>query len=157
MVKFIPGRDFDPSTALGSKLLRELLDANRAYARTLGEHLSINETDLRAMELLMEHGPMTIGKIAKALEITPGAATQAIDRLVAVGHANRVPSETDRRSVLVHPNPESVKTAWTEISPLIRKSMELLEQMQPNERVAVVNFLQEMTKAYSERNPKTPE
>lgn len=134
-----------PATAL----MRELIQASAEYSRRLGADLEVNPTDLRAMEYLMQHGASPIGELAKALDITAGAMTQAVDRLERVGHATRERSETDRRQVVVVPNPDSVRRAWAEIRPLIETSQRAIANLSPDQQEAVVTFLQAMVDAYS--------
>ena len=131
-----------------TRLMRELIEASADYSRRLGANLDVNPTDLRAMEYLMAHGPSPIGDLARALEITPGAMTQAVDRLEQVGHASRQPSPNDRRAVLVVPNPDSVRKAWAEIRPLIDASQRVIAELKPAEQKAVVRFLEAMVGAY---------
>lgn len=136
------------STHPATRLLRELIEASADYSRRLGEGLDVNPTDMRAMEYLIERGPSPIGELAKALEITPGAMTQAVDRLERVGHAKRERSESDRRQVVVVPNPDSVRKAWAEIRPLIETSQRAIANLSPEQQEAVVEFLQAMVEVY---------
>ncbi|MEM9373108.1 MAG: MarR family transcriptional regulator, partial [Planctomycetota bacterium] len=71
-------------------------------ARTLG----INRSDLRCLNLL-ESGPLSAGQIAKGLDLTTGSVTTLVDRLMELGFVERVPSQQDRRSVLVRITPEA--------------------------------------------------
>lgn len=130
------------------ELMRKLFKANQEYSRILGEQLDVNPTDLKVMEFLMENGPATPGTIATAVGVTAGALTQSLDRLEKVGHTRREQNPSDRRSIRVVPNPESVERAWAEIRPLIQASAQVLETMNPAEREAVARFLETMLEAY---------
>jgi DNA-binding MarR family transcriptional regulator len=50
---------------------------------------------------LLREGPRPQHELARALELAPRTVTQHVDGLVAADHARRLPSPTDRRSVLV--------------------------------------------------------
>lgn len=131
-------------------LVRELLEQSGKYSEFIGKALSVNDTDLRAMEALMENGSMTAGQLAKSVGVSPGAATTVIDRLVAVGHVTRKQSTKDRRGVLVVPNPDSVESAWSHLAPIIAMSESTIRSMKPDEQVAVVKYLQAMIDIFSQ-------
>jgi len=131
-----------------TELMRELLKASEDYSKALGRQLEINQTDLKVMEHLIENGPQSPTQLANAVGITTGALTQSLDRLEALNHTSRERSSSDRRSVAVVANPESIKKAWQGIKPLIEKSEELLSKMSREERVGVEKFLTGMIDAY---------
>lgn len=131
-----------------TELMRELLKASEEYSKALGRQLEINPTDLKVMEHLIENGPQTPTQLAQAVGITTGALTQSLDRLEALDHTVRERSSSDRRSVTVVANPQSIKKAWQSIRPLIQKSEELLSQMSKQEQLAVEKFLTGMITAY---------
>ena len=131
-----------------TELLREVIRHSQDYAKVVGEHLEVNETDFSAMEHLIANGPMTAGDLAKAVGISPGSATVMIDRLVNVGHVTREVNPNDRRGVLVKPNPASVAQAWQHISPLIFASDNALSGLSADEKSVIQNYLTAMIKVY---------
>ncbi len=133
-------------------LLREIIEQSAEYSRMVGNQLAVNETDFQAMEHLITNGAMTAGELAKAVGISPGAATVMIDRLVAVGHVTREINPKDRRGVLVAPNPTSVTEAWKHISPLIVASEDALSKLKPDERSAIESYLNSMLVVYNRTN-----
>ncbi|MHB1599763.1 MAG: MarR family transcriptional regulator, partial [Acidimicrobiales bacterium] len=101
-------------------LMRELRDALRAFLRAVdvfdeavSERLGINRTDLRCLDLLEQHRPMTAGALAEASGITTGAMTFVLDRLEGAGFVRRQRDEGDRRRVLVDLEPEGADRAWS--------------------------------------------
>ncbi len=58
---------------------------------------------LDAMGHLVMSGPLSPGELSRRLDLTTAASTDAIDRLVDLGHVTRTPHPTERRSVLVVP------------------------------------------------------
>ena len=54
----------------------------------------------RALVLLHDNGPLTIGTIAVELGVNPSNATRVADRLERLGLITRRPSSRDRRTVL---------------------------------------------------------
>jgi DNA-binding MarR family transcriptional regulator len=138
-----------PAPHNATLLIRKLLELSAEYTARIGQSLNVNETDFRAMEALMENGSMSAGALAKAVGVSPGAATTMIDRLVAVGHVSREQNQKDRRSVQVIPNPESVDSAWGALAPIIAMSEETLNSMSPESQAAVVDYLKAMISAFS--------
>lgn len=140
---------FEVSVEPVTQLLREVIQQSQDYSRIVGAHLDVNETDFAAMEHLIANGPMTAGALAKAVGISPGSATVMIDRLVEVGHVTREPNPSDRRGVVVRPNPASVTEAWKHISPLIFASENALADLSDEDRTVIENYLRAMLKVYS--------
>jgi DNA-binding MarR family transcriptional regulator len=138
----------EPPVQAATLLLREVIERSQDYARNVGAALEVNETDFTAMEHLISRGTMTAGELAKAVGLSPGAATVMIDRLVEVGHVTRERNPKDRRGVLVKPNPKSVEKAWEHISPLIVASENALASVSPLERKAIENYLITMLEVY---------
>jgi DNA-binding MarR family transcriptional regulator len=68
----------------------------RAAAR-----LGLNRTDLRCLGVLAGTGAMTPSELARALGLTSGGLSIALDRLERAGYVNRSPHPEDRRRVVV--------------------------------------------------------
>lgn len=135
-----------------TRMVRELLQRSIEHTVFMQHALDVNETDFKAMEALMEHGPMTAGKLATAVGVSPGAATTMIDRLEAVGHVMRQQDPKDRRAIVVVPNPNSVDSAWQHLMPIIQKSEQTIRNMPPEAQNAVAQYLQSMIQAFSKAN-----
>ncbi len=58
-------------------------------------------TEMKALSILLREGPCSAGQLASALNLTSGAVTGVVDRLVARGFARRTPDERDRRKVTI--------------------------------------------------------
>lgn len=138
-----------PEPHVATTLMRQLLEQSDSFTEYMEDALSVNETDFKAMGALMENGAMTAGQLAQAIGVSPGAATTVIDRLVAVGHVTREPSATDRRGVMVVPNPSSVETAWGHLAPIIEASEGAIREMNPEAQEAVVAYLGAMVRAFT--------
>ena len=135
-----------------TRLVRELLQQSIDYTVFMQHALEVNETDFKAMEALMENGPMTAGQLAIAVGVSPGAATTVIDRLEAVGHVKRQQNPKDRRAIVVVPNPNSVASAWQHLMPIIQNSEQTIRNMPPDAQAAVAEYLQSMIQAFSKAN-----
>ena len=72
------------------------------FAKTHGMH----PTDLQALVVILnaerQDETATPGMLRQMLNLTSGAVTGAVDRLVRAGHVRRVPDAHDRRQVRLH-------------------------------------------------------
>ncbi len=104
------------------RLVAEVVLFNQAVADRLG----MNATDLQCLNVLLETGPVTAGRLADATGLTTGAVTGVIDRLERAGYAWRERDPNDKRRVIVHPLPEQ---AEREIGPLYESMGRSFEEM----------------------------
>jgi DNA-binding MarR family transcriptional regulator len=141
--------EFTAEPHAATMLVRELLERSGEYTEFMQDALSVNETDFKAMGALMDNGPMAAGDLAKAIGVSPGAATTVIDRLVAVGHATREQNPKDRRGIVVVPNPASVESAWGHLAPIIATSEATIRGLEPEAQKAVVVYLESMIQAFT--------
>ena len=74
-----------------------------AYEEALADHLGMNVTDLRCLELVLDSPGITAGGLADRSQLTTGAVTGVVDRLERLGFVERRPDPSDRRSVTIHP------------------------------------------------------
>lgn len=131
-------------------MLREILNLTERFEAHLGERLSVNHTDLEAMERLILSGPSTPTQLARHLGLTTAAATTVVDRLIAVGHVTREPHPTDRRAVLVVPNPRSVDRAMGTLLPMIRGIDGVIDDFSEEQRATITAYLSSVAAVYEE-------
>ncbi|MFI6054490.1 MarR family winged helix-turn-helix transcriptional regulator [Streptomyces violascens] len=62
---------------------------------------ALSLTHARALRILAEEGPLSIGRLAATTETTGAATTQLINGLAAAGYVTRERPPSDKRSVLV--------------------------------------------------------
>jgi DNA-binding MarR family transcriptional regulator len=134
-------------TTIGAQL-REILTLAHAFERRLGSRLSVNPTDLAAMEHLIDSGPLTPSDLATRLGISTAASTLVVDRLVALGHVSRSPHPHDRRKIVVVPSPDSVARAIGELVPVITSVNDVVASLPPAERETVELFLARVADVY---------
>ncbi|WP_208007586.1 MarR family winged helix-turn-helix transcriptional regulator [Labedella endophytica] len=130
-------------------LIREIFQLSQRFERRLGASLSVNTTDLAAMEHLMQNGPMTPSELATRLEMSTAATTHVIDRLVAVGHVERRPHPVDRRKIVVIPAPASVARAFDELAPMIAGVGAAAAAYDPEEQAVIAGFLGSVVDLYA--------
>lgn len=135
---FAPTR---PATAL----LRAFIELSEEFERSIGAELHVNPTDLQAMEHLLMGGPLGPTELARRVGISTGSATTAIDRLVALGHVTRQPHPSDRRGVLIVPEPASRARAMGRLMPMILGIDAELDAFTPSEQETITRYLRQVT------------
>jgi DNA-binding MarR family transcriptional regulator len=136
-----------------TELLREFREITGEFEERLGAQLTVNATDLVAMEHLIQDGPLTPTELARRLGVTTAAMTTSIDRLTAVGHVTRSPNPADRRGVLVVPAPASVGRAMGMLLPMIMGIDAVLGDFDDTERQVIASYLRRVVEVYRRHLP----
>jgi DNA-binding MarR family transcriptional regulator len=102
--------------------------STQAFDDAVGRRLGLNPADLRCLDWLAD-GPKTAGQLSEATGLRPAATTTLIDRLAARGLVRRVPSEADRRRVLVEMTDEGFARTWECYGPLVTEGQRLLSRL----------------------------
>jgi len=127
---------------------RATQDANLAFAG----RLALGRTDVAALELLMNEGPLGPVELGNRLGMRSASATALVDRLEAAGHVERVRDPDDRRRITVVPTAHAHEEAGAAIGPLLAGFHAAAARLSPGERALVVGYLEEVTavlRAYS--------
>jgi MarR family transcriptional regulator, organic hydroperoxide resistance regulator len=88
--------------------LRHFIAGVILYNQRVAEQLGMNPTDMQCIHLLELMGPLTPGKLAECTGLTTGGVTVVLDRLENAGYARRERNPQDRRSVVIHLEPETL-------------------------------------------------
>jgi DNA-binding MarR family transcriptional regulator len=76
--------------------------AGRIFAKKLQEHqIEINPAQGRIMFVLWEKDGIAINELAKRTSLAKSTLTSMLDRLEEAGHVMRIPSDEDRRKILI--------------------------------------------------------
>ncbi len=95
---------------LGQQLRNEImgyLGAASDFDEGLAKKLKLSRTDMRCLDLIGRHGPLTAGRLAQEAGLTTGAVTFILDRLEAAGMVTRRRDTEDRRRVWVEIVPKA--------------------------------------------------
>ena len=125
-----------------TELVREIHDVSQEFERHVGRELTVNPTDLHAMEHLIQSGPLSPTELARRLDISTAAATTVVDRLTALGHATRTQHPTDRRGVVVVPSPASAARAMSILLPMITSIDGVLDDFSDDEQITITGYLE---------------
>lgn len=134
-------------------LLREIREVGAAFEAHLGTQLTVNATDLVAMEHLIQDGPLTPTELSRRLGVSTAATTTIIDRLTAVGHVSRIPNPADRRGILVVPEPSSVERAMGAILPMIMGIDRVMAEYSDDEKSIITGYLARVVEVYRSHLP----
>jgi DNA-binding MarR family transcriptional regulator len=135
------------SGGIGNQL-RKIVTLSRDFERHVGAALTVNPTDLSAMEHLMVAGSLTPSELSRRLDISTAATTLVVDRLVTLGHVQRHPHASDRRKVVVVPAVASVTRAVEELMPVIGGVAALTQELSPEDREVIEAFLTRVVGIY---------
>src|SRR5919109_5681063 len=114
--------------------------ANDAFDEVAREKLGINRTDLRCLNIVDNHGPMTAGRLAELSGLTTAAVTSVLDRLERAGYARRTRDQEDRRQVMVEVTPLLAERATPIWGPLGDEARSALARMPVEELQALIDF-----------------
>ena len=127
--------------------LRKVNWQGSILGQTVAIRLGLSESDIEALELLVDTGSETAGRLAEVMGLTTGAVTRMIDRLEQAGYVRRTTDPADRRRVVVQPVTERLG----EIEPLLEGvgaiTARELERYTPEQRELISGFLQRVTAA----------
>jgi DNA-binding MarR family transcriptional regulator len=129
-------------------IIKAFGDAVRAYQtvndnfdQAVADHVGMNRTDARCIDLIDQAGGMTAGELARAAGLTTGAVTAVIDRLEAAGLALRVPDPNDRRRVRIETTEKLWEVTAPLIGPMVDDSMAILDDYSDEELERFTEFL----------------
>lgn len=125
--------------------------ASRALAETSARYMRLNETDMRAIRMIMRaqarHEIVTPKDIASEVGISSASTTKLIDRLVDGGHLTRSAHPTDRRAVRIRVTESTRRAARESVGRQHARRFAVAADMTPRDRAAVIRFLEAMTEA----------
>jgi len=128
-------------------LVREYTSAVLRHAAATAKRMSLEASELAALEHLQAAGPMTQKRLGERLSISPGAGTAMIDRLESRGYVERIPNPEDRRSALVLITKAGVEESVRHLWPYIEDMRGVEEGFLEEEREVIARFLGEATQA----------
>ena len=92
------------------RALRRVNFQGSIFGQSVAIRLGLSESDIDALELLIDTGAATAGRLSEVMGLTTGAVTRVIDRLEQAGYVRRTTDPADRRRVVIEVVPERVAT-----------------------------------------------
>jgi len=136
---------------------RDVLEALRTFRRAdaamrdrMAGGMGMNETDLRALQIVIaaerEGRVCTARDLAVGLAITTASTAKLLNRLVASGHLVREPSPHDKRSVWIRPTEHAHAEVRERLSTMHADMARVVDAYDAAERAAIASFLLEMAR-----------
>ncbi|MFJ8924293.1 MarR family winged helix-turn-helix transcriptional regulator [Streptomyces sp. NPDC102415] len=113
-----------PSAARRGPISHAIFRVARAHKMVAGHLLrevGLHPSQELVMMELWEHGALRQGDLARRVGSDAATMTRSVKRLEQAGFVRRIPSSTDKRSVIVEPTPASialrrqVEAIWAEL------------------------------------------
>ena len=146
-----------------AQILEEVRQASRAWSTAtvvmhaaLAARLGLHATDHKAVDVLLQAGPMTAGELADRMALTSSAITTMVDRLEGHGLVRRDRDAEDRRRVIVRPTvtAEFGERFMALMSPMLAEYTRYLAGLTTEELDLIKRFLVEgaaLTEAHIRR------
>lgn len=147
------GANESPTVHEATVLLRMILSLSEDFGKYMEGELTVNPTDMSAMNHLLMSGPMSPTQLAKRLGVSTAAATVITDRLTKVGHVSRAPHPTDRRGIVITPEPASVAKAMGALMPMVMGIDQVISDFDNTEQDAITRYLRRVVEVYRESIP----
>jgi len=126
------------------RALRRVNIQGSLFGQTVAIRLGLSESDVEALEMLLESGSATAGRLAELMGLTTGAVTRMVDRLEQAGYVRRVADPVDRRRVIVEPVPERIATVRDLVDAGATAAIRELGRYSPDQLGAIQDFLERM-------------
>jgi DNA-binding MarR family transcriptional regulator len=122
---------------------RELSTRTVILHHLIGEHLGLNPTDHKCLDVIIRNGtPMTASQLAEETGLSTGAITGVIDRLEKGGYVRRKRDQNDRRLVFINPLLEKAMVKLSPIfDPIKQASRNLYSKYNDQELAIILDFI----------------
>lgn len=120
------------------------------FGHTVALRFGLSESDIEALEVLIDSGAATAGKLSDLMGLTTGAVTRVIDRLEQAGYVRRVPDPADRRRVIVEVVPERIAPVEATMARVGDKSASEIGHYSEADLAVINDFLTRMAAIRSE-------
>ena len=121
--------------------VRDLIGASQDLTARMARRMEMNVSDMTAILLLSERGPMGGAELARLLGISSAATTVLVDRLERSGHLERVRDTVDRRRVTVTDTPAGRAAALSAWLPAIQGLDEVCRSLSESEQAFARDLL----------------
>jgi DNA-binding MarR family transcriptional regulator len=142
------------------RALRRVNVQGSIFGQSVAIRLGLSESDIDALELLIDSGAATAGRLAEAMGLTSGAVTRVIDRLEQAGYVRRTPDPADRRRVVIEVVPERIASVESLLESLERAFATEAARYSADQLETINGFLSrmaELTQTEAARMRATPD
>src|SRR5262249_8943093 len=122
--------------------MRRLSTEIDALDQRAADYFRINRTDLHMIDVLRSRGPLTATDLARAVGLTSGGLSIALDRLERVGYVRRSPHPDDRRRVVVEATDVVLPLEAEMFGPLAEQTRKLLQTYTREQLLTIKHYLE---------------
>ena len=127
------------------------LGAASDFDEGLAKKLKLSRTDMRCLDLIGRHGPLTAGRLAEEAGLTTGAVTFILDRLEAAGMVTRRRDTEDRRRVWVEIVPEAHARLENLQRPVAEEMRRMSQRFAAEELAVVRDYMRQAKEVFQEQ------
>ncbi len=147
----------EPSERVDPVLVDEVASASRGLLglslRAMTTLDQVSTTQLRALMLLAQCGPVNLSVFADQLGAATSSASRLVDRLAAAGHVERTVPAHSRREVLLQLTASGRRLVRRHDTARQRIFAELLAMLEPEERDALLSGLRAVSRVTGDGPP----
>ena len=118
------------------------------FSESVAKKLKLSRTDMRCLELIGRHGPLTAGRLAEESALTTGAVTFILDRLEQAGMVNRRRDTEDRRRVWVEIEPDAQHRLQEMQQPVAEQMREVTQHFKADELAIVRDYMRQAKEVF---------
>jgi DNA-binding MarR family transcriptional regulator len=136
---------------LGQQLRDEItgyFGAASDFNESVAKKLKLSRTDMRCLELIGRHGPLTAGRLAEESGLTTGAVTFILDRLEEAGMVTRRRDTEDRRRVWVEIEPDAQHRLQEMQQPVAEQMREVTQHFKADELAIVRDYMRQAKEVF---------
>jgi DNA-binding MarR family transcriptional regulator len=126
------------------RALRQVNIQGSLFGQTVAVRFGLSESDIEALESLIDMGATTAGRLSELTGLTTGAVTRVVDRLEQAGYVRRIPDPADRRRVIVEVVPERIAAIQLTLDRLDDASEPVVEGYSEEQLALINDFLTRM-------------
>ena len=118
------------------------------FNESVAKKLKLSRTDMRCLELIGRHGPLTAGRLAEESGLTTGAVTFILDRLEEAGMVTRRRDTEDRRRVWVEIEPDAQGRLQEMQQPVAEEMREVTRHFKADELAVVRDYMRQAKEVF---------
>ncbi len=126
-------------------LLRQIIRVTDMHDKQLSRMTGLTMPQLMTMQTLNSEGPITIGVLARKMNLAQATVTSILDRLELKGLVKRERSQSDKRKVLACPTPAGIELLKSAPTTLQDRFINQFDNLQEWEQSMIIASLQHIS------------
>ncbi len=131
-----------------NRLLTEFYDKMSSWEQSVVKETGYSLAQIHTIEVLGNHGAMRMKELAEKLGITTGTLTVQVDKLVRAELIERMPSEHDRRAIVVGLTAQGLSLHRQHNQLHLELVNELTQELNGEQPAQLIGCLEKMIRAF---------